>query len=92
MTAPDESHIKTLEYLEILLQDWLFQHCHSQPWHIWDKHLDSILKENISQSHKQHDFTDTFHNILCKKQFHTPVSILQGEFPSEKQTKKTTPH
>ena len=92
MTAPDESHIKTLEYLEILLQDWLFQHCHSQPWHIWDKHLDSILKENISQSHKQHDLTDTFHNIFCKKQFHTPVSILPGEFPSENQTKKTTPH
>ena len=43
-TAPNETHIKTIEYLEILLQGWLFQDCHSQPWHIWDKHLDSILK------------------------------------------------
>ena len=64
-----KSHIKTLEYLEILLQDWLFQHCHSQPWHIWDKHLDFILKQNIAQSHKQRDFADTFRNKFCKKQF-----------------------
>ena len=75
--------MKTVEYLEILFQDWLFQHCDSQPWHIYDKHLDSILKENIIQSHKQLDFADTLHNIFCKKQFDNPISILPGEFPSE---------